>query len=150
MKRKYILLIITCIGIELGFAQNQTDIEAITATITNYYEGYVERDINKLNEAFDTKYGTMKVPVDNNDLSQGFLNRYFSEVVPKWGNRKKLDAKTLASCKLEILNIDVESAKIASGKMLMKVGEITYIDILSLHKIGDKWKITNKIYHVVD
>ena len=150
MKRKYILLIITCIGIELGFAQNQTDIEAITATITNYYEGYVERDINKLNEAFDTKYGTMKVPVDNNDLSQGFLNRYFSEVVPKWGNRKKLDAKTLANCKLEILNIDVESAKIASGKMLMKVGEITYIDILSLHKIGDKWKITNKIYHVVD
>ncbi|MBO6607127.1 nuclear transport factor 2 family protein [Psychroserpens sp.] len=150
MKRIHFTIILLCFGMTSAFAQNQTDIEAISTTITNYYEGYIHRDIDKLNKAFDTENGTMKVPIDNNDLSKGFRNRYFSEVVPKWGNRKKLDSETLANCKLEILNIDVESSKIASGKMLMKVGDVTYIDILSLHKIGETWKITNKIYHVAD
>lgn len=131
-------------------AQMKSDIEAITATVTHYYEGYIERDINKLIKAFDTEHGTMKVPIDENDLTKGFRNRYFKEVVPKWGNRKKLDQNTLDTCALKILNIDVESNKIASAKMLMKVGDITYIDMLSLHNIGGQWKITNKSYHVVD
>lgn len=150
MKTKVIFLMFLCCGIEVAFSQNQSDIEAITKTITNYYEGYIERDINKLNKAFDTDHGTMKVPVDDNDHSKGFRNRYFGEILPKWGNREKLDEQTLANCKLEILNIDIEYSKIASGKMLMKVGDITYIDILSLHKIGGQWKITNKIYHVAN
>lgn len=148
MKQKIIIFILICCGLEVSFAQSQNDMEAITETITNYYEGYIERDIDKLNKAFDTEHGTMKVPVDTNDHSKGFRNRYFSEIIPKWGNREKLDENTLANCKLEILNIDVESSTIASGKMLMQVGDVTYIDILSLHKIGEKWKITNKIYHV--
>ncbi len=150
MKQKYILFFLICCGLELSFAQSQNDLVAITQTITNYYEGYIDRDIEKLNKAFDTDHGTMKVPVDPNDDTKGFRNRYFSEIVPKWGNREKLDEKTLKNCKLEILNIDVESSKIASGKMLMKVGDVTYIDILSLHKIGNDWKITNKIYHVAE
>lgn len=148
MKQKIIIVMLICCGLEVSFAQSKNDMEAVTETITNYYEGYIERDIAKLNKAFDTAHGTMKVPVDANDHSKGFRNRYFSEIIPKWGNREKLDEKTLANCKLEILNIDVESSTIASGKILMKVGGMTYIDILSLHKIGETWKITNKIYHV--
>ena len=143
-------MFIAFLGMNLIVAQNQTDLEGVSSAITNYYEGYIERDINKLKEAFDTEHGTMKVPIDENDHSKGFRNRYFSEVVPIWGNRKKLDSQTLSNCKLEILNIDIESSMIASSKILMKVGNVSYIDILSLHNIGGQWKITNKIYLVAE
>ncbi|WP_439132094.1 nuclear transport factor 2 family protein [Polaribacter sp.] len=136
----------------LGFitkAQSNTNtIEEISKTIRNYYEGYIERDINKLNTAFDTEYGTMKVPILKNDEIVGYQNHYFKALMPKWGNRAKLSTKVLQNCALEILNIDVVDSKIASAKMSMKVDTITYIDILSMHKIDNLWKITNKIYTI--
>ena len=90
----------------------------------------------------------MKVPITKNGKITGFKNRYFKELVIKWGNRAKLSPTTLKNCKLEILDIDIVDDKIASSKITKKVDKITYIDILSLHKINDYWKITNKIYAV--
>lgn len=118
----------------------------IHKTITNYYQGYIYRDINKLNKAFDTVNGTMKVPVIENEKIIGFKNVYFKDLMPIWGNREKLNPKVLENCSLEILTIDIVDNKIASAKISMKVDKTTYIDILSLQKINDDWKITNKIY----
>jgi len=141
---KTLSLILTLVIATPTLAQNKTDdLTSITQTIQNYYDGYIERDIDKLNKAFDTDNGTMKVPTDN-----GFKNVFFKDLVPKWGNRAKLSVSELQDCALQILNIDIEYGNIASAKMSMKVGDVTYIDILSLHIINSEWKITNKIYHV--
>ncbi len=145
MKRT--LLIGMLIFTIISHAQNkQSSINAITKTVQNYYDGYIERDINKLNAAFDTLNGTMKVPILENDKIIGFKNHYFKDLMPKWGNRTKLSKEVLQNCALEILNIDVVDNTIASVKMSMKVDTITYIDILSLQKKKNDWKITNKIY----
>lgn len=64
------------------------------------------------------------------------------------GKSKKLSSDILQNCALTILNIDLVDEQIASAKLLMKVDTISYIDILSLQKIGNTWKITNKIYVV--
>jgi hypothetical protein len=90
----------------------------------------------------------MKIPLDANDSTKDFKNVFFKDVVPKWGNREKLSNTELENCALHILNIDIEAGQIASAKMSMKVGDVTYIDILSLNLINGDWKITNKIYHV--
>ncbi|WP_415191243.1 nuclear transport factor 2 family protein [Psychroserpens sp.] len=144
------LLIILSITLSLSaFAQSKTDdISLIIETVTNYYDGYIERDIAQLYKAFDTENGTMKIPLDTNDSTKGFKNVFFKDVVPKWGNREKLSNTELENCALHILNIDIEAGQIASAKMSMKVGDVTYIDILSLNLINGDWKITNKIYHV--
>lgn len=131
-----------------GINAQNNNLNDIKNTITNYYDGYIHRDLDKLNSAFDMEGGTMKVPVTKNGKITGFKNRYFKELVIKWGNRAKLSPTTLKNCKLEILDIDIVDDKIASSKISMKVDKITYIDILSLHKINDYWKITNKIYAV--
>ena len=144
------LLLLFMAGSSVVFAQNNKDLELITSTIENYYEGYIERDINKLNKAFDTVHGTMKVPVVENGKIIAYQNSYFKELMPKWGNREKLSAASLQNCALNILNIDIENGVIASAKMSMKVDNVTYIDILSLQKNDDQWKITNKIYLVVN
>lgn len=146
---KKTLLIGMLIFTIISHGQNkQTSINAITKTVQNYYDGYIERDINKLNAAFDILNGTMKIPILENEKIIGFKNHYFKDLMPKWGNRIKLSKEVLQNCALEILNIDVVDNTIASVKMSMKVDTITYIDILSLQKIKNSWKITNKIFTI--
>ena len=126
----------------------QDETKAVKSTIQNYYDGYIDRDIKKLNKAFDLENGTMKVPIIKDEKVIGFNNLYFKDLVLKWGNRKKLSPEILQKCGLKILSIDIVDDKIASAKISMKVDAITYIDILSIQKIKGKWKITNKIYSV--
>lgn len=146
MKTPYLLAILIALPLSIYSQPQRDDITLITQTVNNYYNGYIERDIEKLYQAFDTENGTMKVPLDSKNPSKGFKNVLFKTLVPKWGNRAQLSTMELQNCALHILNIDVESGQIASVKMSMKVGDTTYIDILSLHVIDSIWKITNKIY----
>ena len=122
--------------------------DKVIKTLNNYFEGYIERDSLKLYEAFDTVNGTMKVPLMKDDEIVGYENKYFKDLMPKWSNREKLSAEDLKNCKLDILNIDIESNQMASAKISMKVVDVTYIDIVSLQLINGIWKITNKIYIV--
>jgi len=145
---KYTTILFLCCSLHNFSQQKETPINKIQKTIQNYYDGYIDRDIEKLKLAFDLENGTMKVPILEDKKVVGFKNRYFKEVVPKWGNRPKLSEEILKNCALQILNIDVVDAEIASAKISMKVDTVTYIDILSLQKINDSWKITNKIYVV--
>jgi hypothetical protein len=143
---KYLTIFLLCFSFHNFSQAKTTTIDAIQQTIQNYYDGYIERDISKLNLAFDTQNGTMKIPVLENEQTIGFKNTYFKDLMPIWGNRAKLSEEILQNCALKILTIDVVNAKIASAKISMKVDTVTYIDILSLQKINNSWKITNKIY----
>lgn len=147
---KLIGLIVLFLSISFRtFSQEKEPVlESIQATIHNYFDGYIERDINKLNQAFDTENGTMKVPKMENGKVIGFKNAYFKDLMPIWGNREKLSKKVLENCALEIQNIDIIDGKMASAKISIKVDTVTYIDILSLQKINNLWKITNKTFVV--
>jgi hypothetical protein len=148
MKKIFFICCFLIVSFSITAQEKKSAIDGITTTIQNYYDGYIYRDFTKLKKAFDLENGAMKVPILKDEKVIGFKNRYFKEVVPKWGNRKKLSDKVLERCTLTILNIDVVDVKIASAKISMKVDAITYVDILSLHKIGNDWKISNKIYVV--
>lgn len=145
--KKITTLVLLCIAFGIN-SQNQKDIDAIKQTIQNYYDGYIDRDLQKLEKAFDLKHGAMKVPITESNKVVGYKDRYFKELIPKWGNRKKLAPEVLQNCALSIVNIDVVDSTIASAKIIMKVDTVSYVDILSLHKIQGNWKITNKIYAV--
>ena len=145
--KKWITLGLTLLISLSAFAQNgDKDIAGITAAVQNYFDGYVDRDIDKLNKAFDTANGTMKVPAVKNGQTTAYENRYFKELMPIWGNREKLDPEVRNNCALEILNMDVVDSRIATARISMKVDKMEYIDMLSLQKIEGQWKITNKIY----
>lgn len=146
MLRKTLLLTILFFALQSYCQQTKSTIQKIEQTIQNYYDGYIFRDISKLNKAFDTVNGTMKVPILENQMVLGYTNRFFKELLPKWGSRKQLSKEVLQNCALTILNIDVVDETIASAKISMKVDTVTYIDILSLEVMNNQWKITNKIY----
>lgn len=148
MIKSYIITIFLFIGLSASGQDNNKELQNVTTCIENYFYGYVERDIDKLNLAFDTLHGTMKAPGGNNDGSEAYKNLYFKDLIPKWGNRDKLSAKALADTELQILNVDIYDSQMATGKISMRVGDITYIDILSLQKLNGLWKITNKMFLV--
>lgn len=129
------------------FSQDKkSEIDLIKITIENYYNGYINRDFLLLEKAFDIENGTMKVPVLKDEKIIGFENHFFKNLIQKWRSREKLSEDILKKCALNILTIDVVDQQMASTKISMKVDTITYIDILSLQKIGDDWKIINKIF----
>lgn len=147
MKNTFILLL-TFICLSVSAQSKNNDLDLIKRCIQNYFDGYIERDMIKLNNAFDTEHGTMKVPLKVDGKIMAYENKYFKDLIPKWGSRDKLPKVILNNCALQILNIDNDHGKIATAKISMKVDKTTYIDILSLQKINDNWKITNKMYYV--
>lgn len=146
--KKFIITAILLILSYVSIAQTTTESQLVEKSVQYYYDGYIHRDINKLYNAFDTENGAMKVPIKNGEQVIGYKNMSFKDLVVKWGNREKLPKEILENCELKILDIDVVDSTIASAKISMKVDKVTYIDILSLHKIKGIWKITNKIYAV--
>ncbi|NNL80234.1 MAG: hypothetical protein HKO67_07080 [Flavobacteriaceae bacterium] len=138
------LLSINCIA-----QQRSQDIQMITNTIENYFDGYVERNLSKLEKAFDLENGVMKLHRTNDDGIDYVENIPFKELIPRWASREKLSKTELENCVLNILNIDIVKGEIASAKISMRVSGTTYIDILSLNKMNQNWKITNKIFFVL-
>jgi hypothetical protein len=137
-------------SLSISAQEKNKDIVLITTTLENYFDGYIHRDIDLLHKAFDTENGAMKVPATDNQGREVVENSYFKDLIPKWASREKLPESVLSESELSILGVDVVNSKIASAKISMKVGETTYIDILSLQKINMDWKITNKIFIVLE
>ena len=121
-------------------------ISAIQQAVEDYYYGYIERDIHRLNRAFDTENGTMKLPYPTETGKAGYKNGLFKEIIPKWASKNKLLEDIKKQCTLEILNIDVVNDKMGVAKIKMKIGPQTYLDVLSLQKFNNEWKITNKMF----
>ena len=132
-------------------AQNQrNEINAITEIVENYYYGYLYGDSEKLNQAFDTENGAMKLISTADNGNETADNIYFKDLILRWTSREKFSQEILKNSSLDILEIDEVNGKIASARIRMKVGETVYIDILSLHKMNLQWKITNKIFMVTE
>lgn len=135
-----------CVSLIGNAQQKQSESALVISAVENYFYGYIERDEAKLNKAFDIENGTMKIPVRTESGISSYSNSYFKEIIPKWGNRAKLSQTELADCHLTIISMALESDQMATVKMKMEVGDKTYIDILSLQKVKNNWKITNKMF----
>ncbi len=85
------------------------------------------------------------VSTDKNNV-QHAENIFFKTLIPKWVSREKRTQEELKNCSLDILNIDVVDSNIGSAKIDMRIGDVTYTDILSLQKLNSEWKITSKIF----
>ncbi|MGB5236529.1 MAG: nuclear transport factor 2 family protein [Flavobacteriaceae bacterium] len=148
MVNKIVWLAIFLFSVSISAQDNSEDTALISATIKNYFDGYIHQDSVLLHRAFDMENGAMKVPETDKKGKEIVVNRYFRDLIPKWASREPFAPEIMANSALEIQNIDMVDGKISSAKISMKVGETTYIDILSLQKINQDWKITNKIFVV--
>jgi len=134
---KIIALAFLCIGIQT--TQAQTDLEAITATLTDYLEGTANGEPERVKRAFHPDLNLYSIKDDELQVWNG---------QDYTGNIKKGQKSNRIG---RIVSIDYENdAAIGKIEILMPGPQRIYTDFLMLLKYQGKWKIIHKSFTYVD
>jgi hypothetical protein len=141
----YFIFIIFLFSLSLSsLAQNKHKKE-IDEVIKNYFEGYLEGNIQKLAVAFDTLSGSMIAKVKDSTT-----NTYkFNALLKRWvenTTKKPFSKDEIKKSYYKILSMDMVDEKMAIIKIEILLGKNLFIDALSLYKINQQWKIVSKVF----
>lgn len=119
--------------------QNTSDLQAISATIQDYFEGMYYRDTGRLRKAFHPKaflFGHLQGAFVLVSLDQ-WLGMVESGVVP---------AKIGEPFDMRIVSTDVTS-QVATVKVVDFYRGLRFTDYLSQARVDGQWMIVNKTFH---
>ena len=118
-------------------AQEQTDRELIQATVQNYFDGMIQRDRSKLEEAFLPEARLIGYRGENLTITD----------FETWAEgTAKGEPRDPAAYKNEIVSIRVQGNTASVETELYWPG-IYYYDFLTLIKVEGKWKIVHKSWY---
>lgn len=110
----------------------------ITDTLHNYFEGIYQGDVPRLKSSFADDvflHGDIKgVPYFKN------LEEYLAGV-----QGRKSPQELGEAFRMEVLSIEI-LGQVAIAKVHVPMLGFNYYDYLSLSKIGEEWKIVNKVF----
>lgn len=136
--RSFVLSVATLVFVLSITAVAQTaDIAAARAPLENYIKGHATVDVEFTKKAFHTQ-GDLIFIRDGKYATQSFTD-YIASLV---GRKPAVDE---AKRKRSIESIDV-SGNAGIAKVVSDYPTVKYVDYMALLKIGDEWKIVNKIY----
>lgn len=150
MRTGYLTILLLLLPFLMNAQAKSDEVQAVVEVIENYFDGYVDRDLDKLNLAFDTENGAMKVRSKTAEGQEAYQNVFFQDLIPKWAARAPLSNEVRDNSSLRILTIDITDGQMAAAKIEMKIGDTIYIDVLSIQHFNQEWKITNKMFVVVE
>lgn len=114
------------------------DIKEIEHLIKEYFEGIYYGDSNKLQKCFHENvyiYG---------DIKGADYLKSISDYIDGVNNRKS-PQELNEEFAMKIIGIDV-LGKVAMAKLHVPMLGYNYYDYISLSKIGDQWKMVNKVF----
>ncbi len=114
------------------------DLDAIKATIFDYFDGLRLADRTRLERAFAVDAGHMKGYLKNADGSYTLSSRAMTDVIDDWAKRTATPEMRGA-----ILSVNIYNPVAASA--LFDFNGV-YTDAFQLAKIGAEWRIVNKFY----
>jgi len=135
---KYLLIPLFLIGMKTALAQSVKDEkEAIAHTVQFYFDGMMERDRSKLEEAFHPEARLIGYRGEN------FTITSFED----WANgTSKGEKRDLEQHTNKLLKIDLKGYTALANTELFWSG-IYYFDYLTLIKIDGQWKIVHKTWY---
>jgi len=119
--------------------QHMSELQAISATIQDYFEGMHFRDAGRLRRAFHPKaclFGHLQSAFVHIPLDQ-WLGMVESRPVPA-ENGEPFD--------MRIVSTDV-TGQVATVKVADLYRGLRFTDYLSLVKVDGQWRIVNKTFH---
>jgi hypothetical protein len=136
MKKTSLLLLLLLLVIK-GFSQTEEEEKAaIAKTIHFYFEGMMEREKSKLDQAFDPSARLI-----------GYRGKNFT-ITPyeEWANGTvKGEKRNPADFKNHLIDIEIKGYTAVAKTELFWPG-IYYYDFLTLIKIDGQWKIVHKTW----
>jgi hypothetical protein len=142
MKMKSLLLGIFLLVTGLNLSvQAQSEDEAVKTCVNNYLEGVLKGDTARLNRAFHPTAMLRSINTNTGAL-QDIPVRRFVATTPAGGIQTKGGSTKLVSYSY----IGVS----ALATVELRFGEFKYVDLLSMLKFGDDWKIVSRVFSRAD
>ena len=120
----------------MGGRTNEADIAAVTETVRAYYDGSMEGDEAKLNQAFHPR--ACIVGNEHGELVWATLDQYVAEckqMVAEAGSHE---------WQIDGLSFEGDTALVRVGS---QYAGVWYSDDLSMLRIDDAWRIVHKTYY---
>ncbi|MDI9873633.1 nuclear transport factor 2 family protein [Flectobacillus rivi] len=141
MKIKSLLLgLLMLVGFQIK-VQAQSEDEGIKACINNYLDGVMQGDTARLNRAFHPTALLRSVNTNTGAL-QDLSVRKFVATTPAGGIQTRGGSTKLVSYSY----IGVS----ALATVELRFGDFKYVDLLSMLKFGDNWKIVSRVFSRAD
>ena len=142
MKRLVVLLAITLgvFGVVRSSIQStpaQADTAAARVPLDNYIQGHATGNGDFMRKAFHTEAKVMA-------FRDGKLTNLTAEEFASRFNGKP--AADEAQRKRRIESVEI-TGNAGVGKIVLDYPTVTYTDYMSLLKVGDEWKIINKVFY---
>ena len=118
-------------------APSQTETTAARVPLENYIQGHVTGNGEFMRKAFHTEAKVMA-------FRDGKLTNMTSEEFASRFNGKP--AADEAQRKRRIESVEI-TGNAGVGKIVLDYPTVTYTDYMSLLKVGDEWKIVNKVFY---
>ena len=141
MKIKSLLLgLLMLVGFQIK-VQAQSEDEGIKACLNNYLDGVMQGDTARLNRAFHPTALLRSVNTNTGAL-QDLSVRKFVATTPAGGIQTRGGSTKLVSYSY----IGVS----ALATVELRFGDFKYVDLLSMLKFGDNWKIVSRVFSRAD
>ena len=116
-----------------------SDHDAVTAAVFDYFDGQGEASLERLERAFASETAQMLTVAENEDGTPYVRVWNMADVLPRWASGDP--AQTPRTGKILSMNV-------VDGRLATVVFDSNgrFFDILTLAKVGDRWKIINKAF----
>ncbi len=142
MKISKVLLNFFCLLMCLSFTvKAQSEDEAIKICVNNYLEGVLKGDAARLNLAFHPTALLRSVNTKMNTLQDIPVAKFIS-TTPEGGIQTKGGSTKLIS--YSYIGIS------ALATVELRFGDFKYVDLLSMLKFGEEWKIVSRVFSRTD
>ena len=142
MKISKILLSLSCFILSFSFSMKaQTEDEAIKVCINNYLDGVLNGDATRLNLAFHPTALLRSVNTNTGTLQDIPVAKFISSM-PAGGIQTNGGSTKLIS--YSYIGIS------ALATVELRFGEFKYVDLLSMLKFGNDWKIVSRVFSRTD
>ena len=141
---KLIALAFAVVVLVLGFskisihsATAQTDTAAARVPLENYIQGHATGNGDFMRKAFhtDAKIMAFRDGKLTNLTTEEFASRFNGKPAPDEAQRKR-----------RIEHVEL-TGNAGVAKIVLEYPTVTYTDYMSLLKVGDEWKIVNKVFY---
>ena len=139
MKRSVVLLavVLGVFGVVRSSIQAPADLAAARVPLENYIQGHATGNGEFMRKAFHTDAKVMS-------FRDGKLASMTAEEFASRFNGKPAADEAQRKRRIEAVEI---TGNAGSAKIVLHYPTVTYTDYMSLLKVGDEWKIVNKVFY---
>ncbi len=134
------LFALALIVVIAAFAPMSENEKEVRAAMDLYIKGAATAEATYFEQAFAVEIADMKSVRTNDEGVQEVRVRSIKDAIVSWTSAPAQESWG------KILDVKIIDDKLAHSTVELLFGGYIYVDVMSLYKVNDQWKIVNKTY----